>query len=163
MSETTNTEVPATEQAPTDEQQDQKPNDASNDESLRPEGLRALQAEREARKDLERQLKEYEDRDKSDLQKAQEAAQAAESELTQIRVQNLRNEVALAKGVPADLVQFMTGGDEESLSSQADTLLSRLTSPPTSPKPDLTQGASGSDGPKSTADMFAAYMQGKIN
>lgn len=125
-------------------------------------GKKALQAERDARKAAEKanaelaaKLKEFEDSKLSDLERAQ--AQAAESaaELARLRTENVRATVALAKGVPADLVEFLTGDTEEDVAAKADLLMSRLNAP-TSPKPDPSQGAKGSATPLNGDPLLGA-------
>src|SRR5690606_39586850 len=54
----------------------------------------------------------------SEIEKAQKAAADAQAELDRISKENLRNSVALAKGVPADLVQFLNGDTEDDLNAQ---------------------------------------------
>ena len=110
-------------------------------------GKKALAAEREARKTAEKVAADYktkldqiEQASLSDLEKAQQTAKDAQDQLANLTRENLRNSVALTKGVPADLAQFLTGDTEEALAAQADTLLARLNTP-TTPKPDLSQGS----------------------
>ena len=131
-------------------------------------GKKALAAERDARKaaekasaDLKAKLDQIEKANLSELEKAQLAAKEAQDQLAEITRQNLRNSVALAKGVPADLAEFLTGDTEDELNAKADTLLARLNAP-TTPLPDPSQGARGGDGQKSVADQFAAALEGRI-
>lgn len=112
-------------------------------------GKKALAAEREARKAAEKSAAEFAERLKkletanlSELERAQREAAEARATLEQITKQNLRNSVALAKGVPADLVDFLNGDTEDEIAAKADVLLARL-STPTSPRPDPSQGARG--------------------
>lgn len=112
-------------------------------------GIKALQAERDARKAAEKtaaeyaaKLKAFEDAKLSDLEKAQNAANESAAELSKLRSENIRNTVALSKGVPADLVEFLTGDTEEAVAAKADLLLARLNAP-TSPRPDPSQGPKG--------------------
>ena len=140
MSEATTTEAPAevTEAETTTATQE-----------LGDGGLKALQAEREARKVAEKtnaelvaKLKEFEDSKLSELEKAQNAAAESAAELAKLRKDNIRNTVALSKGVPADLVEFLTGDTEEDVAAKADLLLARLNAPG-APKPDPSQGSKG--------------------
>ena len=131
-------------------------------------GKKALSAEREARKaaeksaaELKAKLDEIEQANLSELEKAKLAAQEAQDRLAEITRQNLRNSVALAKGVPADLAEFLTGDTEEEISARADALLSRLNAP-TTPRPDLSQGPKGDGGPATTGDAFAAFIESKL-
>jgi len=119
------------------------------DKPLGPNGEKALAAERAARKsaetaaaDLQAKLDKIEQANLTELEKAQRAATEARAQLEQITRQNTRNAVALTKGVPADLVEFLTGDTEEQIAAKADVLMARLNAPKT-PLPDATQGAKG--------------------
>lgn len=140
MSEDT-TAVPAAEPAaePTQEPAD----------TLGENGVKALQAEREARKaaekavaDLNAKLQGFEDAKLSDIERANKAAADAAAELASLRTENARSKVALEKGVPADLIEFLTGDTAEDMAAKADVLMARLSSPGV-PKPDPSQGGSG--------------------
>lgn len=100
---------------------------AKPDEPLGAPGLAALQSEREARsvaekaaKDALAKVKEFEDRDKSESQKQQEALEQAQKQLADLTVAKTRAEVAAAKGVPAAL---LSGGTQEELEASADALI----------------------------------------
>jgi len=73
-----------------------------------------------------KKLQELEDANKSELEKAVARAEAAEKQLGELQLSKLRGDIALESGVPADLVDFLTGGDEESLRAQAEKLVARL-------------------------------------
>lgn len=139
MSEATTTEATATPAAEA----------TTTTQELGDGGIKALQAERDARKAAEKtnaelaaKLKEFEDSKLSELELAKRAAEDSASELTKLRTENIRNTVALTKGVPADLVEFLTGDTEEAVAAKADLLLARLNAP-TSPRPDPSQGPKG--------------------
>lgn len=141
----------------------------SKAEPLGENGLKALQAERDARKALEKQLsdaqaaiKQHEEANLSELQKAQKAASDIQAELETLRRESLVNKVALSKGVPADLTQFLTGADEAAITEQADLLLSRLGKPQT-PKPDPSQGGQASKSSKTNAQVFADFFENSLN
>lgn len=112
-------------------------------------GKKALAAERAAKKAAEKQLselaarlQEYEERDKTETQKLAERAELAERERDALRVESLRARVAITKGLPADLMEFLTATDEDELNAQADRLLARLAPPePGRPPADTDQGA----------------------
>lgn len=119
------------------------------DKPLGPNGEKALEAERTARKaaeksaaDLQAKLDEIGRANLSDLEKAQQDAQTYREELAKVTHQNTVNKVALAKSVPADLVEFLTGETEDEISTRADVLLARLNTP-TTPRPDPSQGSTG--------------------
>lgn len=106
------------------------PKPAGDEAKLGDGGKRALQEERKARRDaeknltaLEARLKEFEDRDKTELQKLAEAQQTAEQRATAAEQALARYRVATAKGVPADLVDRLRGDTEEELAADADRLL----------------------------------------
>ena len=123
--------------------------------------LADLAKEREARKGLEAQLKEIEDAKLSELERAQRDAQEVREQLAALRVENTRYQVVQAKGVPAELAEFITGDTEEEMAAKADMLLARIPSSPTTPKPDRTQGASsGNARPMSNAELFAQQTAG---
>ncbi|MFB8368578.1 hypothetical protein ACFC25_04350 [Pseudarthrobacter sp. NPDC055928] len=132
-------------------------------------GQKAIKAERDARKaaertaaDLAAKLKNIEDASLSDLERAQSAAAEAAQELAALRIENVRNRVALTKGVPADLIEFLTGSTEEEVAAKADILIARLNTSGT-PKPDPSQGAKGSTTKKSTGDMFEDFFNQNLS
>ena len=138
------------------------------EEALGDPGKKALAAERDARKAAERRfaeaearLKEIEDANLSELQKAQRDAEEYRAKLASLQVENARSRIALEKGVPSDLIEFIVGEDEEQMAAKADLLMSRLNSTPSTPKPDFTQGASGTPAPATRpgADTFAAGVR----
>ena len=131
-------------------------------------GKRALAAERDARKAAERQLseatarlKEIEDANLSEIEKAKRDAEEARTQLAALQRESARARVALEKGVPSDLIEFISGDDEEQMAAKADLLMSRLNSTPSTPKPDFTQGAAPAPS-RPTApgiDTFAAGVK----
>jgi len=130
-------------------------------------GKKALQAERDARKaadkanaELTARLKEFEDSKLSDLERAQKEAADNAAELARLRSENVRNKVALDKGVPADLVEFLTGDTEGDIAAKADLLLARLNAPGT-PKPDPSQGAKG-DAAALNGDPLLSTIKNKL-
>lgn len=120
---------------------------AAPEENLGDSGKKALDAERTARKAAEKsaaalkaRLDEIEQANLTELEKAQKAAAEAQAALADVTRQNLVNRVALAKGVPADLAEFLTGDTEDEVAAKADLLLSRLNAP-TTPRPDPSQAS----------------------
>ena len=131
-------------------------------------GQKAIKAERDARKAAERsnaelaaRLKEFEDAKLTELERANNAAAEAAAELARLRAENVRATVALSKGVPADLIEFLTGETEEEVAAKADLLLSRLNAPGT-PKPDPSQGAKGKPLSGSAGEQFAAFFESNL-
>lgn len=149
-------------QAETLEIQGEQP---SPEDHLGDAGKRALAAERDARKAAERQLseaaarlKEIEDANLSEIEKVKRDADEARTQLAALQRESTRSRVALEKGVPSDLAEFITGDDEQQMAAKADLLMSRLNSAPSTPKPDYTQGASGASPKLSNADLFAQQL-----
>jgi len=130
-------------------------------------GKKALQAEREARKvaekanaELAARLKEFEDSKLSELERAKKEAAENAAELARLRTENTRSKVAIDKGVPADLVEFLTGDTEGDIAAKADLLLARLNTPGT-PKPDPSQGAKG-EGTALNGDPLLDTIKNKL-
>lgn len=100
---------------------------APADEPLGDGGKAALAAERRARREADVQLRatlaklqEFEDRDKSEVEKLQAKLAAAEKSATEATLRALRADVAQAKGVPAGLLAGVT---EDELNASADALI----------------------------------------
>lgn len=143
--------------------------DTTETQELGDGGKKALQAEREARKSAEKanaelsaRLKEFEDSKLSDLERAQAQAAEAAAELDRLRSENIRANVALAKGVPADLIEFLTGSTEEEVAAKADLLMTRLGASGT-PKPDPSQGAKGNTTIGTPGEQFAEFFTTHIS
>lgn len=159
MSEPTVTPEPTTPAATTEPTTQGDP----ADKPLGPNGEKALKAERDRADAAEKRLKDIETANLSELERAQQAAKDAQEQLTTITRQNLRNSVALAKGVPADLVDFLTGDTEQEIAAKADVLLARIQTGPSTPRPDLTQ--SSTRDPAATAGPqgdFAKFLSGQL-
>jgi hypothetical protein len=130
-------------------------------------GKKALSAERDARKAAERtaaelsaKLKQFEDANLSELERTKKAAEESAAELAKLRSENIRSKVALDKGIPADLVEFLTGDTEGDIAAKADLLLARLNTPGT-PKPDPSQGAKG-EGAALNGDPLLDTIKNKL-
>lgn len=137
------------------------------DEALREPGKKALEAERNRANELEKKLngllverEAAETAKLSELEKAQKLASEASAELTRLRTENVRNKVAIDKGIPADLVEFLTGDTEGDIAAKADLLLARLNTPGT-PKPDPSQGAKG-EGAALNSDPLLDTLKNKL-
>lgn len=145
-------------------------------------GKKAIAAERAARKaaekqaaDLAAQVKAFEDASKTEAEKAAARAEAAEKALAEVTAKAARLQVAAEVGVPADLVEFLTGGDEESLRAQAEKLMAATAASkaPRVPQPDPSQGAKpgGSASQLTRADLAGmspeaittAKAEGRLN
>lgn len=159
MSEQQDTTTEATEQGAT-------PNDVA--ETLGEGGKKALSAEREARKAaedaakaLQVELDKIKQAQMSDLERAQAQAKEYEQAAAKAQSEALRWRIAAKHGISdEDAETFLTAGDEESLTRQAERLaaLSSSTTAPTTPKPDLSQGGQGGKSLGSNVDQFGALL-----
>lgn len=128
---------------------------SDTDEELGEGGKKALQSEREARKQLEREIselrsknKEFEDASKTAEEKQAERLQELEKSSTTNALRVMQYEVAAAKGLPLSAATRLSGDSQEALEADADELMKLLgPSTPAPPKPDPSQG-NGSDKPK---------------
>ena len=118
------------------------------DEPLGEPGKKALQAERDRAKELEKQLNaatsrltEIERANETEAQRLQREAQEAREALPKGITEAFREAAVTFGGISAeDAELFLTGSDKETLQKQAARLMERT---PTSPQPDLTQGGRG--------------------
>ena len=72
-----------------------------------------------------------------------------------------RQQVALEKGLPVELVDRLRGDTEDDLAEDADRLLA-LIGTPRKPAPDPTQGGRGA-APTRSGDVFAEFFEGRLN
>jgi hypothetical protein len=93
------------------------------------EKLRQLSA---AQEKAEATAKAKSEKELQEQQKWQELYQARENELKAERTRNLKMQVALQKGLPADLIDRLQGDDAEAIAKDADTLL-QFIKPATAP------------------------------
>ena len=109
-----------------------KPNgNGDGDNTGLPESIKAiLDKERQAARDAERRAKaaekkaqEYEDRDKSAEEQAAARAERAEKRAEEAEKRLIRTQVALEKGVPADLMDFLVGDTRQEIEAKADVLM----------------------------------------
>ncbi len=132
-------------------------------------GKKALTAEREARKAAEKaaaealaRIKEFEDAQKSEAEKAADALRTAQETATQSAAKALRYEVAAEKGLPLEAAARLTGSTREELLADADVLKTLIGNAP-APRPDLTQasarGSAAATGPEAE---FAQFLKGQI-
>lgn len=99
-----------------------------------------------------KKVQEMEDASKSDIERATAAATAAEKRAEAAELKALRFEVAAEKQLPANLVKFLTGTDEDDIRTAADELLAAVApadkggSTTSKPKEALRSGASSEEG-----------------
>lgn len=152
--------------APTDPPADppaNPPADAPKDqEPLKEPGLKALQAEREARAKAEAELaalkKQNEDAKLSADEKAAKDLKEAQEQAATAATRALRYEVAAEKGLDLKLAPRLTGSTKEELAADADTLLALVgTGKLVAPQPDPSAGHSGDPKPKSLSEAITAH------
>lgn len=127
----------------------------------KPDAVRnAIQAERDkaaqAAKEvaaLAKKIKAYEDRDKSEQQKLEEAKAQAEKDAAEARSELLRLRVASKKQLPPELAERLRGADEKELEQDADRLL-ELVKPQSGG--DVDAGKGDSAGGQSMNDLLRA-------
>lgn len=126
-----------------------EPGDTSKgDEPLGEGGIKALQAERDARKQAEKErddlLKQIDDSKKTAEQKAADDLKTARDESAGHALRALKYEVAAEKDIPLKFASRLTGATKEELLADADALKEFVTeSKPPAPRPNPLQGKSG--------------------
>lgn len=160
MADTTEA-VDAPETGDTDTDQGQSStDDRFKSEESKSRVLADLAKERDARQAAEARLKEFEDKDKTELQRLEERAAAAEKAAAERESALLRYRVGAAKGLPADLVERLRGDTEEELLADADALLALI--PARGARGAVDQGARDdqSSGGVSFNDVLRAAARG---
>lgn len=111
---------------------------------------------------------EFEDSQKSEVQKAQERAQTFEQQLADERSQNARLLAAATHGIPPDLIELLGSGTAEEINARAEALAERLKAatppaPPASQRPveSLTPGAAPSSAASADPDAWIRKMAGR--
>lgn len=116
---------------------------AAADEPLGAGGIKALNAERDARAKAEKDLadlrKQIEDSQKTAEQKAADALAAANRTASDNAAKALRYEVAATKGLDLNLAARLTGSTKEELEADADALMALIPTP-TTPVPPVQVG-----------------------
>lgn len=131
-------------------------------------GIKALAAERDARKaaeksaaDLQTKLDEINRANESLIEKAQREANEAKENATTATVTAFREAAVKFGGISAeDAELFLTGTDAETLSKQAARLMDRT--PTAAPRPDLSQGGKGTPATGSPEQDFANFLNGQL-
>ena len=118
-------------------------------------GKRALDAERQARRAAEAANRDLQ----KEAQEAREAAAKAAADAARWRI-------AASHGInDADAETFLTGSDEVTLAKQAARLVelrATSTAPAVAPRPDLTQGGSGSETLPMNGGGLEAALRAKL-
>lgn len=137
--------------------------DAEYVEKLRKENAK-YRTEAKANADAAARLAEIEEASKSESQKLAERLSAAEKAAADAQRDALRFRIASKFQISdEDAELFLTAGDEDTLTKQAERLAARNedAGKPRTPRPDPNQGRSGSSS-ASTADLFAAAVEGSF-
>lgn len=138
------------------------PGDPPEERPLGPGGEKALAAEREARKGLEKQLAELAPlkklaemlgagtpaaNGKNEVDLLNERFGQYEKDLTEERQARWRAEVAAAKGLSVEQAERLRGTSREEFAADADKLVALFPpAQPGTPRPDPSQGARGTPG-----------------
>ena len=126
--------------------------------------VRQLRAEaakyRKEAQEAKSKAQEYEDRDKTELEKLNGKLSKAEQAKLDAEQRLLRYEVAAEKQVPAEALELLTGSTREELEAKADKLLALVQKP--EPTPDFDGGARetapAAQTPEQAHDAFIAGL-----
>jgi hypothetical protein len=147
------------------------------DEPLGEGGLKALQAEREANKQLREQFDQFKksllgaiggepaDKGKSEIDQLAERFARHEEELAKAKQDAARARIAGKHQISdEDATEFLTGADEVAMTRQAERLaaLRGQAATPGTPKPDPTQGSQGGAGVDIDALIQEATKKGDV-
>lgn len=133
----------------TDEQQAEVP----------PEVRAALKKANKEAETLRLRLREFEDQNKTELEKATSRATEASEKLTKTETENLRLRTALSKSLPLELADRLRGDSAEEMAADADRLLALVApSRPGPPNGGFDPGARDS-APPDGSDMNRSIRQ----
>jgi hypothetical protein len=112
---------------------------------------------------------EFEDTQKSELQRANERAQSVEQRLSDLQATNARLMAAATHSIPPDLIDLLGSGTDEEINARAEVLAERLkaAAPAAAPTPSrpveaLTPGAATASGAAATSpDEWIRRMAGR--
>lgn len=108
------------------------------------------------------QLKALEDAQKTEQQRLEERAAAAEARAAALELDSARATVALDKGLTASQAKRLVGSTIDELAADADQLLLDLGKPaPKTPAADPSQGPKPGTGALSPAEQFAEIIRAK--
>jgi hypothetical protein len=110
---------------------------------------------------LRLKLKEIEDRDKSELEKAQERAAEAEKVAAGHESTALRLQVAFDKGLTPAQAKRLVGSSREELETDADEILRDFVAPASRPRGSVDQGHRGTAAKADPRQAFADLLGGK--
>lgn len=128
-------------------------------------GKAALVRERTAKTEADKALAEalakvkaFEDAQKTDAEKAADALKIAQNAASEAAAKALRYEVASTKGLPLDLAQRLVGATQAELEADADKLKAQVAPTSNTPRPDRTQGGTGTTPAAGPAADFANFL-----
>lgn len=157
-----------TPEKPAEEPKAQQQGDPAAAAELGEGGKKALDAERAARKaaekaaaDLQTKLNEINQANETALEKAQREATEAREAANQATVDALRFRIAAETGITDNVDLILTAADEETMRRQATLWGSRQSDTPAGPRPDLTQGGSGTP-PALNSDGLEDALRSKL-
>lgn len=111
---------------------------------------------------------EFEDAQKSEIQKANERAQTFEQQLADERAQNTRLLAAATHNIPPELIELLGSGTADEINSRAEVLAERLKATAPAPAPvssrpveSLTPGAAPSSAAPTDPDAWIRKMAGR--
>ena len=168
MADTDEQEDRVAEQDATDNGAASNPDAAVLAQAVDPEAVeKVLRSERAAAKAANRRaeqlaakITEYENRDKTDLERATSKAEEAAAELAQYKHRALAQAAAIDAGI-ADWWERLRGADEDELRADAKKLAKRV-GQQQSPVPDLGAGPRSGSKPTQTGSMaFSNYLREK--
>lgn len=141
-------------------QQEHTENQQGNDAP--PEMTRALRKANKEAETLRLKLKEFEDRDKSDLERANERAETAEKAAADHATAALRLAVAFEKGLTPAQAKRLVGSTQDELEADADEILRDFPASTSRPRGSVDQGQRGKPAAASPADEFANFIRRQI-
>lgn len=129
MSEETSTETQAPETGTGEQQETPKPTKPTETVEFWKGKAREQEARAKANATAADRLKEFEDRDKTEAQKMQDRAEAAEKRASDLESHAVRLEVAAEKGLTPAQAKRLVGTTREELIADADDLLATFKPP----------------------------------
>jgi hypothetical protein len=112
---------------------------------------------------LRLKVKEYEDRDKSEAERALEARRELESRVEKAEREALRLRVIAEIGLDSDLHEFVTGDTEDEIRAKAEKLKARATSAETpAAARGIDQGTRSAGALPLNGDPLAASLKAKL-
>jgi hypothetical protein len=157
---TTEGQEPAatTTEAPGTEQDSPRKYDQAYVDSLRKEAGRY----RSEAKAAQAKAEEYENAQKSELEKITDQLGKTEKARTEAESRLLRYEVAAEKGLTGPLVDLLSGSSKEELEQKADLILENISSKPEEPKVETFDGGprAPAEEPKDPVEAHNGFLMG---